>query len=88
MEGAVVTSRGICISTDGLHYDYYPSPDLPGTDIGTFISEITGLTPGTIYYAKGYATNKAGTGYSDEITFTTVSPAIITTTAVSDITYA
>jgi len=86
--GSVVTARGICISPDGLLYnDYFLSPDLPGTDIGTYISEITGLSPGTTYYAKGYATNKEGTAYSDVLSFTTVAPPTLTTTAISDIAY-
>jgi hypothetical protein len=77
--GALVTSRGICISTDRANYVYYPSTTLNPTDIGVFISDLTGLTPGTTYYAKGYATNSVGTGYTSEISFTTVAPAHIVT---------
>ncbi len=83
--GAPVTARGICWSTDKIHYTYTPSTTLTGSDIGTFISNITGLTPGTTYYAKGYATNSAGTSYTSEASFITASLATITTTPASGI---
>lgn len=38
----------------------------------SFDSSITGLSPNTTYYLRGYSTNRIGTGYSDEISFTTV----------------
>jgi hypothetical protein len=68
--GAPVTARGVCWSTS-------PRPTisdnftLNGTGIGTFTSSITGLTPNTTYYLRAYATNAAGTAYSDQFTFTT-----------------
>ena len=40
--------------------------------VTSFSGEITGLTPGTQYYIRAYATNSYGTSYSDEtLTFTT-----------------
>ena len=39
--------------------------------VGPFISNLSGLVPGTTYYARAYATNLAGTGYGAEISFTT-----------------
>ncbi len=41
------------------------------TEGSTFSKRITGLTSGTTYYYRGYATNSAGTGYSTSSTFTT-----------------
>ena len=67
--GATVTARGVCWSTS-------PNPTISGrhtTDgsgIGTFTSRLAGLTPGT-YYVRAYATNSAGTGYGNQVTFTT-----------------
>ncbi len=84
--GAPVTARGICISTDRVTYQYYPSETLNPTDIGVFISQLTGLAPGTLYYAKGYAVNSAGTAYSSETSFVTASPVQIVTIAPTNVT--
>jgi len=38
---------------------------------GAFTASLTGLTAGTLYYAKAYATNTEGTVYGAEVEFTT-----------------
>jgi uncharacterized protein (TIGR02145 family) len=43
-----------------------------GSGIGTFASNLTGLTPETPYYIRAYATNSVGTAYGNELTFTTL----------------
>ena len=67
--GSSVTARGIVWST-------YPTPlvtlstkTMDGSGIGSFNSTLTSLTPNTTYYARAYATNSAGTGYGNEISF-------------------
>ena len=45
--------------------------DGPVTLAGAFTSAITGLTPGTLYHVRAYATNDAGTSYGNDVTFTT-----------------
>ena len=85
--GAAVTARGVCWGTTtnptvtGSH-----TTDDKGT--GSFTSEITGLTPNTLYHVRAYATNSAGTAYGNEVTFTTtpIVLATLTTTAVTSIT--
>ncbi|TQM46800.1 hypothetical protein BDE36_4551 [Arcticibacter tournemirensis] len=77
--GAIVTERGLCYSTDGVNYIYVPSSTVTPTDIGTFITNLTGLLQGTTYYVKGYAKNIAGIGYSSETSFVTASYATIIT---------
>ncbi len=84
--GASVTARGVCWSTD-------PNPTtansrtIDGAGIGEFASKMTGLTPGTFYYVRAYATNSGGTAYGSNMTFTTVTNLpTVTTTAVSGIT--
>jgi len=87
--GAAVSARGVCWSTS-------PAPVVTGnhttdgTGIGAFTSSITGLTAGTVYYVRAYATNTSGTAYGNEVSFTTSTPVatlpILTTTAISSIT--
>ncbi len=84
--GAAVTARGICWGTS-------PSPTIAGSHTsdgsgeGVFTSNLTGLTPGTLYYVRAYATNSIGTAYGNQITFTTstVTLPAVTTTAVSSV---
>ena len=69
--GSTVTARGVCWSTSSN-----PTADLitktsDGTGLGTFTSAITGLSPGTTYFLRAYATNSFGTSYGDEISFKT-----------------
>ena len=68
--GAMITAHGVCWST--IH-----NPTLAnsfttnGTGIGSFTSNITGLTPGSTYYVRAYASNSMGTAYGNEVSFTT-----------------
>ena len=73
--GSPVTARGLCWSTR-------PNPNIDnndphtenGTGTGEFTATMNGLSPGTTYYVKAYATNNiAGTGYGEERMFTTSS---------------
>ncbi len=68
--GAVVTARGVCWSTSS-NPTTSDSHTTNGNGTGTFTSSITGLTPDTTYYLRAYATNTAGTGYGNQVTFTT-----------------
>ena len=71
--GASVTARGVCWSTSA-------NPAKGGSDscttdgisTGSFTSTLTGLTPGTAYHYRAYATNSQGTGYGADKTFTTL----------------
>ena len=46
---------------------------IDGSGTGTFTSTPDLLTPGTGYFLRAYATNKAGTAYGNSVTFTTKS---------------
>ena len=86
--GDPVTSRGIVWSTSSAPTISLATKTTDGTGTGTFTSAIANLTPSTNYYARAYATNSVGTGYGNEITFTTGAIVLptLTTTAVTSIT--
>ena len=83
--GAIVTARGVCWSTSR-----YPtisgSHTTNGTGTSSFTSSITGLTSGTTYYVRAYATNSNGTAYGEEKSFTITAALTVTTNRVSNIT--
>ncbi|MEI7980258.1 MAG: hypothetical protein WCI71_01305, partial [Bacteroidota bacterium] len=82
--GATVSARGVCWSTvTGPTIANPKTTD--GTGAGVFVSSITGLTQGTTYFVRAYATNIAGTSYGLEVSFTTAAPATLTTDAVTNI---
>lgn len=82
-----VTSRGICYST-------FANPTIAnstvtsGSGLGPFQANLSGLTSGTVYYIRAFATNASGTAYGNEISFTTLTPIFptVTTSSVSQIT--
>ena len=68
--GAAVTARGVCWST-AANPTTANSKTADGSGIGVFTSSVNGLTLGTTYYVRAYATNSAGTAYGNELSFTT-----------------
>jgi uncharacterized protein (TIGR02145 family) len=68
--GAMVSERGVCW---GINRNPTISDDKTsnGTGEGSYSSILNNLTEGTIYYVRAYATNTAGTGYGNEVNFTT-----------------
>ena len=69
--GNDITARGVCWGI-AASPDITGSHSTDGTDTGNFTSDITGLTAGTLYYVRAYATNVSGTAYGNEISFTTL----------------
>jgi len=70
---STVTLRGICWSTGSI-----PTIDLntkteDGSGTGSFISNLTNLSPGTQYCVRAYAVNSTGVGYGNEVCFSTLS---------------
>jgi hypothetical protein len=68
--GSSATIRGICWSSN-QNPTIEDSNTTNGNGVGSYISFITGLNPGTIYFVRSYATNSAGTYYGNQINFTT-----------------
>ncbi|MBN1187930.1 MAG: T9SS type A sorting domain-containing protein [Bacteroidales bacterium] len=81
-----VEERGVCWSTTTTPI-IADSITLDGSGTGTFTSLLSGLPAGTEIYVRAYARSRAGTGYGNEITFTTLPPTIpvVTTTSATDI---
>ena len=68
--GTDVTARGIYWGTS-QNPESGPNKTIDGAGNGTFASNITGLTPNTLYYIKAYATNSEGTSFGSQVNFTT-----------------
>ena len=83
------TQHGVCWSTSENPTIVLSTKTEEGakSTTGSFTSNITSLTPGTVYHARAYATNNVGTSYGGEVSFTTyTTTATVTTTAISSIT--
>lgn len=85
--GAEITAKGICWNTaENPTTENSKTTDGSGND--GYTSNLTSLTPGTVYYVRSYATNSKGTGYGNQVSFTTpdVSLPAVETKAVTEIT--
>ena len=66
--GVVIsTTSGVTIATGTVYTDLYPGNG------SQYLTKLTGLTKDTTYYIKAYATNAQGTGYGEELIFSTTS---------------
>lgn len=70
---SAITIRGVCWSTS-QNPTITDNHTVDGAGTGTFTSSLTGLTQGTNYYARAYATNSIGTSYGNQITISTPLP--------------
>ncbi|MBX2942092.1 MAG: hypothetical protein KF860_07085 [Cyclobacteriaceae bacterium] len=86
--GDNISIRGICWSTT-------ENPTMVNDKIASsagtaaFSSTMEGLVPNTKYYVRAFASNSAGTGYGNQISFTTLQEIklpILTTAEITDIT--
>jgi uncharacterized protein (TIGR02145 family) len=80
--GAFITDRGVC-------YGESQNPTISGNKVsagtgnGSFTTVIYGLNSSTNYYVRAYATNSAGTGYGNQLSFFTLNSD--TTKTITDI---
>jgi uncharacterized protein (TIGR02145 family) len=70
--GGTITAFGLCVSTSPHPVDQTVNPGAY-IGLGKFTLAIKSLKGNTTYYVRAYATNSAGTSYSDEISFKTLS---------------
>jgi len=66
--GVAVTAKGVCWSTNQSP-TITDSHTTDGTGTGNFTSSIAGLTTGTFYNVRAYATNSIGTAYGNQLSF-------------------
>ncbi|MCK0137223.1 gliding motility-associated C-terminal domain-containing protein [Arenibacter sp. S6351L] len=76
--GEVTDNGGLTVTERGIVYNITGTPNVDddpkiiiGNGDGSFSDEITGLDSGTEYFARAYAINVGGTGYGNEVSFTT-----------------
>ena len=76
--GQIISDGGLSITEYGVVYSTSKNPTIANTKLksnncdsdGLFTCDLTNLQKQTTYYARAYATNAKGTGYSEEISFT------------------
>ena len=71
--GAAITGSGVCWSKTNVTPTLTDSVVSSTTTSGSFTSTINNLVENTTYYVRAYATNSAGTGYGNVVTFSTTS---------------
>jgi len=69
-DGGATATRGMCWNTTGTPTTA-DSHATNGTGEGAYTVAMTGLTAGTHYYVRAYATNSEGTSYGGEVEFDT-----------------
>lgn len=80
VEGNVTNQGESAITQKGVVYGTNPNPTYStnppnyidsGTGTGAFVSAVSSLEMGTLYYVRAYAINAQGIGYGQQKTFTT-----------------
>lgn len=67
---SAITARGLVWDTSANPTISLTTKTVDGSGNGAFSSIIAGLSSGTTYFARAYATNNAGTSYGNQIIFT------------------
>lgn len=94
--GSISSDGGNSITAKGVVWGYDSSVSLgsyvgltsDGSGSSSYSSHMTGLSQGTVYYVKAYATTTIGTGYGNAIQFTTqqsVYPPTVSTATIDSI---
>ncbi|MBI5473843.1 MAG: T9SS type A sorting domain-containing protein [Ignavibacteriae bacterium] len=83
--GGAITARGVCWNTTGSP-TIADSTTSDGNGTGVFTSTLTGLTAGTTYFVRAYATNSTATGYGNEVSFTTLAALVVPSVTTASVT--
>ena len=73
--GTITSPGGTTITASGVCWNTSPNPTVANskttgaTASGAFTGTLSGLTAGTLYYVRAYATNTAGTAYGNQVAF-------------------
>jgi hypothetical protein len=76
--GEILTDGEEDITNRGIVYGISPNPTLANTiltvgqGVGSFSTTLSGLNSNTTYYVRAYATNRIGTSFGNELSFTTL----------------
>jgi sugar lactone lactonase YvrE len=81
--GGSILANGVCWSATNALPTTSDSKTVDTVGTSGYTSTLTGLTGGTTYYLRSYATNSNGTGYGAVIKFTTLTTAGIPTATVT-----
>lgn len=79
--GSILDDGGANVIANGVCWSINPNPStlesktVDGVGAAQFISNINGLSAGSTYHIRAYATNSVGTAYGADITFTTLGEA-------------
>ena len=76
--GLSITARGVVWSTTTNPTISLSTKTIDGNGNGSFASNLSSLNDSTTYYIRAYATNLDGTGYGNEISFTTLNVDLVT----------
>ena len=77
--GEISTDGGAAILAKGVCWSILENPTIEdsktsnGLGIANFVAQIKNLDEGTTYYVRAYATNRAGTAYGNQVSFSTIS---------------
>ncbi len=80
------TAHGVCWSTSENPTTAGSKDDKgAASEPGAFTASITGLSAGTTYYVRAFATNDAGTVYGSQVSFKTNTPPTVSNRTFNDI---
>jgi uncharacterized protein (TIGR02145 family) len=82
---AIISQGSDTILTDGICWGTKPDPNVESSLI-SLNARLDDLSPNTTYYIRAFATNSAGTGYGNQVSFTT-KPANVSHLFNPDVTY-